>query len=106
MSSQCQHFLKPVTCRCFDNVLGPSPHTRRRNPRLSPGGALHLITATLWKYAELKKRHRTPKKLVIGTWLHGGDMFTQSWAGDVDFGAEAALADSNGLKLRWGLIIT
>ena len=33
-------------------------------------------------------------------------MFTQSWAGDVDFGAEAALADSNGLKLRWGLIIT
>jgi len=61
----------------------------------------HHITATLWKYAELKKRHRTPKKLVIGTWLHGGDMFTQSWAGDVEFGAEAALEDNNGLRLRW-----
>ncbi len=61
----------------------------------------HHITATLWKYAELKKHHRTPKKLVIGTWLHGGDMFTQSWAGDVEFGAEAALEDNNGLRLRW-----
>lgn len=61
----------------------------------------HHITATLWKYEELKKRHRTPKKLVIGTWLHGGDMFTQSWAGDVEFGAEAALEDNNGLRLRW-----
>lgn len=61
----------------------------------------HHITATLWKYAELKKRHRTPKKLVIGTWLHGGDMFTQSWAGDVDFGTEAALEDNNSLRLRW-----
>lgn len=61
----------------------------------------HHITATLWKYAELKKRHRTPKKLVIGTWLHGGDMFTQSWAGDVEFGADAALEDNNGLRLRW-----
>lgn len=61
----------------------------------------HHITATLWKYAELKKRHKTPKKLVIGTWLHGGDMFTQSWAGDVDFGPEAALEDNNSLRLRW-----
>ncbi len=61
----------------------------------------HHITATLWKYEELKKRHRTPKRLVIGTWLHGGDMFTQSWAGDVEFGAEAALEDNNGLRLRW-----
>ena len=61
----------------------------------------HHITATLWKYEELKKRHQTPKKLVIGTWLHGGDMFTQSWAGDVEFGADAALEDPNRLKLRW-----
>ena len=61
----------------------------------------HHITATLWKYEQLKKRHRTPKQLVIGTWLHGGDMFIQSWAGDVDFGAEAALEDNNALRLRW-----
>lgn len=61
----------------------------------------HHITATLWKYEQLKKRHRTPKKLVIGTWLHGGEMFTQTCAGDIDFGSDAALEDNNGLRLRW-----
>lgn len=61
----------------------------------------HHITATLWKYEQLTKRHRAPKKLIIGTWLHGGDMFTQSWAGDVDFGPDAALPDNNSLRLRW-----
>ncbi|MGR3311933.1 CocE/NonD family hydrolase [Roseovarius indicus] len=61
----------------------------------------HHITATLWKYEQLKKRHKTPKKLIIGTWLHGGDMFVQTWAGDVDFGSAAALEDNNSLRLRW-----
>ena len=61
----------------------------------------HHITATLWKYEQLTKRHRTPKKLLIGTWLHGGDMFTQSVAGNVEFGADAALEDNNSLRLRW-----
>ncbi len=61
----------------------------------------HHITATLWKYEQLKKLHRTPKKLIIGTWLHGGDMFTQSFAGNVEFGADAALEDNNSLRLRW-----
>lgn len=61
----------------------------------------HHITATLWKYEQLKKRHKTPKKLIIGTWLHGGDMFVQTWAGDVDFGSDAALEDNNSLRLRW-----
>jgi putative CocE/NonD family hydrolase len=61
----------------------------------------HHITATLDKYSELSKRHRTPKKLLIGTWLHGGDMFTQTFAGDVEFGADAAMPDNNSLRLRW-----
>ena len=61
----------------------------------------HHITATLWKYKQLTKRHRTPKKLIIGTWLHGGDMFTQSVAGNVEFGADASLDDNNSLRLRW-----
>ena len=61
----------------------------------------HHITATLWKYERLTKQHRTPKKLIIGTWLHGGDMFTQSVAGNVEFGADAALEDNNSLRLRW-----
>ncbi len=61
----------------------------------------HHITATLWKYEELKKRHRTPKKLVIGTWLHGGEMFGQTFAGNVDFGNDAALEGNNSMRLRW-----
>ncbi len=61
----------------------------------------HHIWATLAKYTELTKRHRTPKHLLLGTWLHGFDCFSQSYAGDVDFGAEAALDGLNDVRLRW-----
>lgn len=61
----------------------------------------HHITATLTKYAEMRRRHKTPKKLLIGTWLHGMEMFAQSWAGDIDFGPEAALENVNDLRTRW-----
>lgn len=61
----------------------------------------HHIWATLAKWTELTRRYRTPKKLLLGTWLHGFDAFTQSFAGDVDFGGVAALDDLNGLRLRW-----
>lgn len=61
----------------------------------------HHITATLTKYRELKARHRTPKKLLIGTWIHGPENFGQTFAGDIDFGAEAALESFNDLRSRW-----
>lgn len=61
----------------------------------------HHIWATLEKWAEFARRHRSPRKLLLGTWLHGFDCFTQSFAGDVDFGAVAALDDLNGIRLRW-----
>lgn len=61
----------------------------------------HHITATLTKYAEFKSRHKTPKKLLIGTWIHGPENFGQTFAGDVDFGAEAALESFNDLRSRW-----
>ena len=61
----------------------------------------HHITATLTKYAELKARHKTPKKLLVGTWIHSPDTFGQTFAGDVDFGAEAALENLNDLRSRW-----
>ena len=61
----------------------------------------HHITATLTKYAELKARHRTPKKLLVGTWIHSPDTFGQTFAGDVDFGADAALESLNDLRSRW-----
>lgn len=61
----------------------------------------HHITATLTKYAEMRRRHQTPKKLLIGTWTHGMEHFVESWAGEVDFGPEAALENVNDLRLRW-----
>lgn len=61
----------------------------------------HHITATLTKYAEMRRRHQTPKKLLIGTWTHGMERFVESWAGEVDFGPEAALENVNDLRLRW-----
>ena len=61
----------------------------------------HHISATLAKYAELKARHQTPKKLLIGTWIHGPENFGQTFAGDIDFGAEAALDSLNDLRSRW-----
>lgn len=61
----------------------------------------HHITATLTKYAELKARHRTPKKLLVGTWIHGPENFGQTFAGDIDFGADAALESLNDLRSRW-----
>jgi putative CocE/NonD family hydrolase len=61
----------------------------------------HHIWATLEKWREFTRRHRSPKKLLLGTWLHGFECFSQSFAGDVDFGAVAALEDMNGVRLRW-----
>lgn len=61
----------------------------------------HHITATLTKYAEMRRRHQTPKKLLIGTWTHGMEHFVESWSGEVDFGPEAALENVNDLRLRW-----
>jgi putative CocE/NonD family hydrolase len=61
----------------------------------------HHIWATLAKWEEFGRRHRSPRKLLLGTWLHGFDAFTQSYAGDVDFGAAAALENLNDVRLRW-----
>ncbi|MGE0749678.1 MAG: CocE/NonD family hydrolase [Variibacter sp.] len=61
----------------------------------------HHINATLTKYAELRRRNASPTKLLIGIWTHGMEMFVQSWAGEVDFGPEAALENINDLRARW-----
>lgn len=55
---------------------------------------------TVKNYLGLKKRLKAPVHLLIGPWTHGGN--ARSHAGDVEFGAEAALADFHrGLHLRW-----
>lgn len=61
----------------------------------------HHIWATITKYQELTKRHQTPKRLLIGTWLHGVDAYTHSWSGEVDFGIDSPLDNLNDLRLKW-----
>ncbi len=55
---------------------------------------------TLQNFAELSKRMTSPLYLLMGPWTHGGN--TRSYAGDVEFGPEAALADfPREFHLRW-----
>lgn len=61
----------------------------------------HHITATLTKWKEFRRRNQNPTTLLIGTWLHGMEQFGNSWAGEIDFGPEAALENVNDIRLRW-----
>jgi hypothetical protein len=49
-------------------------------------------------YVELRKAKRSPERLIVGPWTHGGQ--TSSYAGEAQFTADAAL-DFNALRLRW-----
>lgn len=50
-------------------------------------------------YVALSKMKKTPQRLIMGPWTHGG--WGASFAGDVDFGPDAAMDDYNGYRLRW-----
>ena len=55
---------------------------------------------TIANYLGLSKLKKSPMKLLVGPWLHSRN--TQSNAGDVEFGAEAAIPDFHeGMHLRW-----
>jgi hypothetical protein len=55
---------------------------------------------TIANYLGLSKVKTSPMKLLVGPWLHARN--TQSHAGDVEFGAEAAIPDFHeGMHLRW-----
>ena len=49
-------------------------------------------------YVELAKRKKSPQRLLIGPWTHGGQAV--SFSGIADFGPSAAI-DMNALRLRW-----
>jgi putative CocE/NonD family hydrolase len=61
----------------------------------------HHAWATATKYGELRARQESPKRLLIGPWLHGYDEFARPFAGEVDFGPESVLDNLNDLRLRW-----
>lgn len=49
-------------------------------------------------YLSLKKTKKSPQRLIMGPWTHGGQ--TASFAGEAEFGPAAAL-DFNAFRLRW-----
>ena len=56
--------------------------------------------ATVTAYANLKSREGCETRLLMGPWKHGGKNLQVSFAGDVDFGEEAAIAYDE-LRLEW-----
>ena len=59
--------------------------------------------ATTRYYAAMARQNRTPQRLVMGPWTHGGMRAGYSFAGDVDFGSEAAWGRDryNRERLSW-----
>ena len=55
---------------------------------------------TIQNYLGLSRRLKSPVHLLIGPWTHGGN--TRSYAGEVEFGAQAGLSDFHReFHLRW-----
>ena len=54
---------------------------------------------TTSNYVALSKMKKSPQRLLMGPWTHGG--WGVSYAGDVDFGADSVLDDYDGYRLRW-----
>lgn len=60
--------------------------------------------ATTGYFAAMSKQNRTPQRLLMGPWNHGGIRGEgDSFAGDVDFGPDASWGDDvyNRERLRW-----
>ncbi len=70
-------------------------------PMLHVGGWFDIFLAGTFKnFVELGKRNKTPQRIMVGPWTHGGN--NRTFAGDVDFGPDAAVRDFyNDLHLRW-----
>lgn len=61
-------------------------------PMLQVGGWYDIFLAgTIKNYAELARLKKAPQRLLVGPWTHGGNHLP--YAGDVSFGAEAAIPD-------------
>lgn len=70
-------------------------------PMMHVGGWYDIFTAGTFKnFTELRKLKKTPQRIVIGPWTHGGN--NRSYAGDVAYGDSAAILDFlTDFHLRW-----
>ena len=81
-------------------------HDQIETPIYHQGGWFDIFLAgTLKHYAGIKQRARTEKarrsqKLIIGPWVHGPGNINNQFAGEFDFGADAA-KDFNEMRLPW-----
>ena len=66
------------------------------------GGWYDSYTRSTWEnYVGLSQRKKGPIRAIVGPWTHGELTLEQSFAGDVEFGPEAALDSFQELQLRW-----
>ncbi|MEE3260072.1 MAG: CocE/NonD family hydrolase [Candidatus Latescibacterota bacterium] len=71
-------------------------------PILIIGGWYDSYTRSTCKnFIGLSARKRGPVRMLMGPWTHGAVTLEQSYAGDVEFGAEAALDSFRDLHLRY-----
>ncbi|PHX64612.1 MAG: antibiotic hydrolase [Gemmatimonadetes bacterium] len=70
-------------------------------PMMHVGGWYDIFTAGTFKnFTELRKLKKTPQRIVVGPWTHGGN--NRSFAGDVAYGDSAAIPDFlTDFHLRW-----
>lgn len=70
-------------------------------PMLHVGGWYDIfLRGTIDNYTALSKMKRSPIRLLIGPWDHGGQ--SRAFTGDVDFGPESAITDfATNFHLRW-----
>jgi uncharacterized protein len=70
-------------------------------PMMHVGGWYDIyLRGTIENWRRLAALKKSPMRLVIGPWTHHGN--TATYAGDVDFGADAALKDfDTNFHLRW-----
>jgi putative CocE/NonD family hydrolase len=70
-------------------------------PMLHIGGWYDIyLRGTIENFARLSALKKSPMRLLIGPWTHHGN--TVAYAGDVDFGPEAAIPDfDTDFHLRW-----
>ena len=71
-------------------------------PILLVGGWYDSYTrATFQNFVGLSAGGRRPVRALMGPWTHGGKTMELSYAGDVEFGHDAALPSFDELHLRW-----
>ena len=84
--------------------LNPRAHWDRFPdiPMLFVGGWYDSYTrATFQNFVGLRAGGRRPVRALVGPWTHGNKTVELSYAGDVEFGRDAALASFDELHLRW-----